>query len=119
MVEGRGWGGALRTSAFGGAGAGAGLSTVFDAFQIIANPDAHPDAARELTTTAVLGGASGTTGAVIETTLNAQISRSLLSAAAGGAEVSPITPLLGTHLFLGGAAAGRPQRSSRLGQMAL
>jgi hypothetical protein len=117
-VEGRRWGPTLGGSALRGGGVGAGVATGIDAIQILVNPDAHPDAARELATTAGLGFVSGGTGAALETTVNAQISRSLLSAAASGSEVGAATPLLGRTL--GGGVGGGPAAAAfTLGQMAL
>jgi hypothetical protein len=105
-VEGRGWGTTVGGSSLRGGGMGALIATTIDAAQILWNPDAHPDAAKELGITAALGFGSSATGAALETTANAQISRSLLTAAANGAEVDGVTAVFGRSL--GGGIGGGP-----------
>jgi hypothetical protein len=122
MVETRGWGGAMRTSGFRGAGFGAGVGTGINILEIVTNPDAHPDAAREVATTAALGGASGATGAVLENTFNAMYSRAMISEALTGGDVNALssatTRLAGRSL--GGAAGAGPAAAVfKVGEMAL
>jgi hypothetical protein len=122
MVETRGWGGAMRTSGFRGAGFGAGVATGIDMLEIVTNPDAHPDAARELATTAALGGASGGTGAVLETTFNAMYSRAMLSAALTGGDVNALSSATTTVAgrSLGGGIGGGPAAVIfKVGEMAV
>jgi hypothetical protein len=106
-------GGGTGNAAATGAALGGGIATLINAIQILWNPDAHPEAVRELVTTAFLGTASGATGATIESTF----ARSFASAT-GGAEASSIESAAGRSL--GGAFAGGPAAAIfTLGQMAL
>jgi hypothetical protein len=91
LTETGGWGGAIGTSALGGARLGAGLAIAVDAIQILADPDAHPDAVRELATTGLLGGVSGGTGAAIESALAPIVGRTLGGAVGGGLAAPVVT----------------------------
>ena len=84
-------GGGFGTSAAGGAGLGAGVSTLINAGQILLDPDAHPDAARELTTTAFLGGAGGATGAAINSAVAPELGATVGGGVAGGPAAALVT----------------------------
>jgi hypothetical protein len=99
----------LGDAAAGGAVVGGVVSTLVNAAQILWNPDAHPDAVRELSTTALLGTASGATGATIESAFV----RSMVSEGAPALEST-----LGRSA--GGGLGGGPAAAFfTLGQMAL
>jgi hypothetical protein len=83
--------GGLGRAALGGAGVGAGVSTLINAGQILMNPDAHPDAARELSTTAFLGGTSGALGASIESVAAPTVGRTLGGGLGGGPAAAVFT----------------------------
>jgi hypothetical protein len=117
-VSRKGWGGALGGSAVRGGGVGAGIATSIDAVTILLDPGSHPDAARELATTGVLGGGSGAAGGALETAFNARVSQSLLTAAASGEEVAASNALLG-RVAGGGVGGGPAAAIFTVGQMAL
>jgi hypothetical protein len=77
-------GGGFWSSPVGGAAAGAGISTLINAGQILWNPDAHPNAAQELGNTAIAGGLSGYAGNVIQSALAPELGAGLAGGVAAG-----------------------------------
>jgi hypothetical protein len=84
-------------SAVGGAALGGGISLGINAIQIIANPDAHPDAPRELATTGFLGTAGGGAGAAVDAAVTPVLGP-VLGGGLGGGIAAPLVTLGGMAL---------------------
>ena len=112
-------GAALEQSSLRGGALGAGLSTAFQIGQMVSNQQySASDYLIAGERTFIAGGASGVTGAAIETTLSSQLSQSLLQSAAEGTEVSALAPLLG-KVAAGGVAGGPAAAVFQVGSMLL